>query len=702
VSKRFGRYDIVERISFGGMAEVCIGKSSGMEGFQKVLAIKRMLPSLTDDKDFVTMFIDEAKISAQLTHHNIGQIFEFGKCEDQYFIAMEYIQGLDLGTVHKHFHTDGKSMPVNVVLRVIQDACSGLNFAHHKEDMAGNPMNIVHRDISPQNLLISYDGIVKIIDFGIAKALDRATKTQGGQLKGKFSYMSPEHAEGGKVDGRADVFALGILMFETLTSQPLFQGNTAIHTLQKVIKAYVPPLKNLNPEVDEDLEAIIRKALARDPNDRYQTAEELQIAIFEYVVKTKQPFTNMQLSMWMKETFAEEFKEANERLSRAISAPPAPEPEPTPEVEPQEDKQTPADAVEEDEDILTSAPPLAEPAPEGMTEERFTRLAPDLLEELEAQKAAADEEVAPAEEEPQAEEDSPFEEAEPTEEEAPPEEPEPPEEVEPPEEMEPAEEAAPPEPDPPPEQVPDLDAAALVADMMPAVTDEEEATVLDTDYNASMLADLMAAKKTGEEEEPPEKDPPVEEPPGKAEKLEEPPPVAPPPAAPTPAPAEAPAPAPKEAGGSGKLKALIIVVILLLGAGGAAAYWFLAGSGQNGGDAEKDTSRPPTKEEPPPPPAKEEPPPPPPKEAARPAKKHRAAASRPSRSRKPGYLIVVAAKPSRIFVDGKDTGRKTPVAPSNPLTLSPGRHKVRLVSGDKSSEHRVVIRTGKTSKLINR
>jgi serine/threonine protein kinase len=302
------------------MAEVFKGRVSGAAGFEKIVAIKRILPHLSEDQEFITMFVDEAKLSANLNHSNIGQVFEFGKIESRYFIAMEYIHGKDLRRIQDYFQSFSKSMPVPMAIRIMLEVCNALEYAHSKIDDAGQLLRIVHRDISPQNVLISYEGAVKLIDFGIAKALSRSTKTAAGNLKGKFSYMSPEQVDGAEVDGRSDLFALGTVLFELVTGKPLFAGDTELSTLEMVRTGQVTVPSSVNPSVPKALDPVILKALARRPEDRYRRAEEMHEALERFAQTARMTFSAKQLSRWMKNTFAAELENEESISRREVSA----------------------------------------------------------------------------------------------------------------------------------------------------------------------------------------------------------------------------------------------------------------------------------------------------------------------------------------------------------------------------------------------
>ncbi len=272
----FGQYEILERIASGGMAELYKAKRTGVEGFQKIVAIKKILPHLADDEEFVTMFADEAKLAAQLNHPNIIHIYDLGKIQaGGYFIAMEYVDGRDLRAIQQAGREMSTPIPVPLAVYVASKVASALDYAHRRRDAEGHELNIVHRDVSPQNILISYEGDIKLCDFGIAKAASKASKTQSGALKGKIQYMSPEQAWGKPIDRRSDLFSLGVVLHELLTGERLFVGDTDINILEKVRVADVPPPSRGNPEVPHNLDAVVLKALAREPDDRYSNASDL-------------------------------------------------------------------------------------------------------------------------------------------------------------------------------------------------------------------------------------------------------------------------------------------------------------------------------------------------------------------------------------------------------------------------------------------
>ncbi len=297
------------------MAEVWRGKAFGAGGFERLVAIKRILPNIAEDDEFISMFIDEAKISVQLTHANIAQIYELGQIANSYFIAMEYIPGKDMRAIFDRCRKKAEPAPIPLVAYCVSKMCEGLDYAHRKKDGMGRDMNIVHRDISPQNILISYEGEVKVIDFGIAKAAGKATKTQAGILKGKFGYMSPEQIRGLNLDRRSDVFAIGVCLYEMLTGERLFVGDSDFSVLEKVRKAEVAPPSTYNRRIPEQLEKIVLKALARDVDERYQYASELGDDLQRFLITSETIFGRKDLMQYMKSTFAEDVEREKQRLA---------------------------------------------------------------------------------------------------------------------------------------------------------------------------------------------------------------------------------------------------------------------------------------------------------------------------------------------------------------------------------------------------
>ena len=272
----FGQYVIEERIATGGMADVFKARMMGMEGFQKTVAIKRILSNLTDNEDFVRMFIDEAKLAAQLNHNNIIHIYDLGKVDRSHYIAMEFIEGRDLRSIMTECSARGLVIPVQLALHIATLLASALDYAHNKRDFEDRDLGLVHRDVSPSNVLISNDGDVKLCDFGIAKAATKATETRAGALKGKLQYMSPEQAWGKDIDHRSDIFSLGLVLYEMLTSEKVFSGTSELSVLEQVRDPMISAPSLKNPKVDPEIDRIIIMALNADREQRYQSADDMR------------------------------------------------------------------------------------------------------------------------------------------------------------------------------------------------------------------------------------------------------------------------------------------------------------------------------------------------------------------------------------------------------------------------------------------
>lgn len=267
---RLGRYLIVDEIASGGMAHVYRAKLMGVEGFENEVAIKKILPSWSHKKEFVKMLIEEAKILVHLHHGNIVQVIELGKEQDNFFIVMEYVDGYDLKKLLKKVKSENNKLKLDLIFYIIKEICKGLEFAHTRKDSKGEPLHIIHRDISPQNILISHEGEVKITDFGIAKVMGKNKETNTGVLKGKFSYMSPEQALGKQIDERTDLFSLGVLFYEMVFGKKCFEGETDMEIIEKVKTAQV----QIPPEAELSVLEMMEKILSKDQSQRYQSAAE--------------------------------------------------------------------------------------------------------------------------------------------------------------------------------------------------------------------------------------------------------------------------------------------------------------------------------------------------------------------------------------------------------------------------------------------
>ena len=288
------------------MAEILLTRHANTDGNHRFLVVKRILPHFEQDNDFVQMFLDEARIGMQLKHPNIIQFHQFGADEGSHFIVMEWVNGVPLGRmIRKARKSGGVGLPV--AIRIGVDVARALHYAHIANDEHGEPFNIIHRDVSPHNVMIAYNGAVKLLDFGIAKADHRAHKTQAGVVKGKFAYMAPEQCTAGQADHRLDIFALGICLFEALTGRSLYRRQTEAATMRAVIMDPVPSLKEQMPDVADELDQILQKALAKEAGDRFSTAEEFANELERYGKENKQFATQREVAGFVKKVFPEEF-----------------------------------------------------------------------------------------------------------------------------------------------------------------------------------------------------------------------------------------------------------------------------------------------------------------------------------------------------------------------------------------------------------
>lgn len=295
------KYRVVRRLDAGGMAEVYLGEAESLQGFTKKVAIKRVLPELAQNRQFIRMFLDEARIGLHLNHANVVQVFDIGVSNDTYFIVMEYVDGVNLKTILEATRNRGHAASVPVAVYIMIEVCKALSYAHELTDEGGRSRGIVHRDVSPPNVLLSKRGEVKLVDFGLAKAVDQLEHTDPGVIKGKFSYLSPEAVEQKEVDSRADIFAVGILLWEMLTNERLFLGETDLDTVELVKRAHVPSIINLNPQVPPPLEQVVRRALSRDRTMRYQSAREFGDALADILFTHQLKVTNFDIGSLVNE-----------------------------------------------------------------------------------------------------------------------------------------------------------------------------------------------------------------------------------------------------------------------------------------------------------------------------------------------------------------------------------------------------------------
>jgi serine/threonine protein kinase len=318
---RFGKYTLLDRLAVGGMAEIFLARQAGMEGFEKTLVIKRILPSLSRTEGFVTMFLNEARLAAQLTHPNIVQIHELGRIGESYFIAMEYLFGRDMARIIPKAAAMGIPFPDVYALRIAASVCEGLYYAHRKTDPWGNPLHIVHRDVTPENVFVSFDGMVKVLDFGIAKARGQVGQTQTGEIKGKLAYMSPEQCLGQPLDQRSDIFSLGVVLYEWLTGYKLFTGDSEVAILKSISDGKIYGPSYFKPDIPPEVEQVVMRALQKDRERRYASAWEMQQDLER--VMGQFPFrpSSIHLSNFLKQLFASELEEERARLARRLEGP---------------------------------------------------------------------------------------------------------------------------------------------------------------------------------------------------------------------------------------------------------------------------------------------------------------------------------------------------------------------------------------------
>lgn len=307
---QLGDYQLLEKIAQGGMAQVFKAKTVDPNGIERLVVVKRILPHISSDPEYISMLIDEAKIAVNFNHGNIAQIYDLGRVGSDYFIAMEYVDGKTIGQIVREFKEREKPIPIEVIAYCISELCWGLDYIHHKKGVDGQDLGVVHRDISPQNIIVSYSGTVKLIDFGVSKAMDKLSVTESGVLKGKFAYMSPEQAEGDIIDNRSDIFSVGVLLWELLTQERLFKRKTNQETLKAVKSAtFVPPSK-YRKDIPADLERIVEKALKRRKEQRYHTAGELADDLTRFLLKRYPEFKRLDIAEFLYRYFGPEKDEA--------------------------------------------------------------------------------------------------------------------------------------------------------------------------------------------------------------------------------------------------------------------------------------------------------------------------------------------------------------------------------------------------------
>jgi eukaryotic-like serine/threonine-protein kinase len=321
ISKEFGRYELLLEMAKGGMATLFLARLSGPKKFEKLVAVKRIHDLYSDEDLFTSMFLDEARLTARIHHPNVATVFDMGEEDGHYYIAMEYVHGLDLNKILRAAIRQKRPLEWQQVARLVADAAAGLHAAHELRDNDGQPMGVVHRDVSPQNILVSFDGHVKVVDFGIAFAAERLTNTATGTLKGKAAYMSPEQVSGKTLDRRSDVFSLGILLWESVLLRRLFREDNDATTILRIVKGDIPHPRSIRPDLPESLVKIMMRALAQEPEDRYQTAGELEEALNRELMRHDAYVAASHISEMMTGLFYDKKQMMDEQMQRALETP---------------------------------------------------------------------------------------------------------------------------------------------------------------------------------------------------------------------------------------------------------------------------------------------------------------------------------------------------------------------------------------------
>jgi serine/threonine protein kinase len=305
VGSRLGRYEIIKHLTSGGMAELLLARAGGLEGFERHVVIKRIRVDRENDQRFIEMFLHEARLAGSLHHHNIVQVYDIGEENGKPYFAMEYVHGEDLRTVLRRLHERAEQMPLQHLVTIMSAVATALHHAHEQRGPNREPLDIVHRDVTPANILVGYDGNVKVVDFGIARAAAKMTETQSGMLAGKAPYLAPEQCTGGSIDRRSDVFAVGTVMFELATVRRLFKGDNEFLTMSSIVKGTVPKPSTFRKDLPPELDEIVLRALAREPAARYQNAGQLHDALETFAIKHGLRTSGTALAAYMKQLFGE-------------------------------------------------------------------------------------------------------------------------------------------------------------------------------------------------------------------------------------------------------------------------------------------------------------------------------------------------------------------------------------------------------------
>jgi serine/threonine-protein kinase len=313
---RLGRYELLARLATGGMGEIFLARLEGAAGFEKLFVVKRILPHLADDARFRSMLIAEARVASKMSHANICQVYELDETDGQLYIVMEYLEGVTLLPLLRRASKQNAPLDLGFAAGLIQQVCEALHYAHELRDRNGDPMGIVHRDVTPANVFLTETGATKVLDFGIAKVRNASTKTEDGAVKGKYAYMAPEQLRGGAIDRRVDVFALGVVLFEMLALRRLFQRKTDYLTFRAVMEQPIPDLRGYRPDAPEVLAGVVARALERDPDARWESARAFSTAVLDAV---KRPWTQGEIGDFVRQNFDDEIRRRSEQVQAAIA-----------------------------------------------------------------------------------------------------------------------------------------------------------------------------------------------------------------------------------------------------------------------------------------------------------------------------------------------------------------------------------------------
>lgn len=340
--RRLGRYELLEQLGEGGMGTVWLARLTGGHGFEKLCIVKTVLPSIAKDPEFVSRFLHEGRVLTQLHHANIAQVYDMGEEDGALFLALEYVPGVDLSTLHQRVRAKDEPLPLSLAIYIAQQMAEGLGYAHRRAALDGTPLQIVHRDVSPQNVMVSYDGEVKVIDFGIARSEARSRHTAEASVMGKLGYMAPEQARGETVDHRADQFAVGVVLWELLANAPYVPRGTLTEMIVAMANPRERPLAPLRPDVPPSLEATVLKVLSADPARRFPTTDDLARALMDELLRLGALPSKLQVGEYVRAHCEESYSSQQKLLTRVSSL----RTKPTAELAPKTERATPAGALD--------------------------------------------------------------------------------------------------------------------------------------------------------------------------------------------------------------------------------------------------------------------------------------------------------------------------------------------------------------------